>query len=240
MFQRQVLGEQTRRYDQNEARLDQSQTNLEGQLSPYISGGASAFGLISDLYGLNGGQGFGESALARFRASPDYAFTFDEGRRAMENSAAARGNLLSGNFARGITQYGQNSAMGFLDNYTKRLLGIADMGRGSALSGGQLAMSRGGGLPAFGQFASGMAGQIGSSYGNIGAAQASGIVGGANAMTGGINSGLNNYMFYNALGRNGQSSYSPNAGLPVINPGVSGGGYLGGGGEVFPGPGYYQ
>lgn len=236
-------------YNDQRSLLDQTSAGL----APYQAAGAGAMGLISDLYGLGGGAAFGEGSLARFRTSPDYAFAFDEGRRALENSAAARGGLLSGNFARGITQFGQNHATGFLDNYTKRLLGIADMGRSSVISQGQLGIPVGQLGLGMGQLGVGMGGvlssltgqvgnaygNIGSAYGNIGSAQASGIVGGANAMTGGINSGVNNYLLYNALGNRG--SYSPNVGLSSsINPGVAGGGYLGSGGEVFAGPGYYQ
>lgn len=170
--------------------------NQQGDLQPYKQAGSDALGMIGDLYGLNGGGGFGKSALDTFRRSPDYAFNFGEGARAFENSAAARGGLLGGNFARGITDYGQGTANNYLNQYTNRLMGIAGMGQGAALGGGQLA--------------SGMAGQIGQSYGNMGQAQASGVVGGANAITGAIGSGMNNYTLTNYLNR---SSYQPNRGI---------------------------
>lgn len=42
-------------------------------------------------------------------ADPSYTFRFNEGVKALQNSAAARGNLLSGNTLKGITQYGQEA-----------------------------------------------------------------------------------------------------------------------------------
>lgn len=186
-FQKQVYGQQ------------------QADLSPFKQAGTGALGMISDLYGLNGGGGFGASAMNQFRNSPDYAWNFGEGLRALQNNAAAHGSLFSGNFARAASDYGQNTANNYLNQYTNRLMGVAGMGQQAALGGGQLA--------------SGMAGQIGQSFGNQGAANASGFIGGANALTGGIGSGMNNYMLSNYLNR---SSFSPNQGIG------GGGGFYGG------------
>ena len=41
---------------------------------------------------------------------PSYMFRLDEGRKALENSAAARGGLLSGNTGKALTNYGQQAA----------------------------------------------------------------------------------------------------------------------------------
>lgn len=171
-------------------------------LAPYKQAGAGALGQLSDLYNL-GGQGGGGMNFDVFRNSPDYKFAFDEGTRARENSAAAKGGLLSGNFARDITQYGQGAASQYLVNYVNRLMGISNLGGEAALGGGRLA----------GQ----MGGQIAGAYGNLGQAQASGIVGGANA----INSAAQNYLtyssaqnYYDALKNRNQTSYQPNYGLP--------------------------
>jgi hypothetical protein len=53
--------------------------------------------------------------MEQFQQDPGYAFRMKEGLRALENTAAARGGLLSGNAMRGITRYGQNLAS---DEYT--------------------------------------------------------------------------------------------------------------------------
>lgn len=212
-FQKQAYNEQ--RDWQKQVYGDQ-----QAALSPYKQAGGAALGQISDLYGLGGGQAFGPEAMARFKNSPDYAFAFNQGQDALQNSAAARGGLLSGNFARAAEQYGQGYATNYLKNYTDRLMGIAQGGQNAALGGGQLA---GQGAGQLGQFTGQMSGQIGSSYGNMGAANASGIVGGTNAATGAIGSGVQNYLLVNAL--NNRSSYSPNQGYyggsPETNPNLN-------------------
>lgn len=68
-----------------------------------------------------------EEAMARFYRSPDYDFRFNEGVRAMDSSAAARGMLMSGAQLRGITDFGQNLAAGEYGNYINRLSGIAGL-----------------------------------------------------------------------------------------------------------------
>ena len=46
----------------------------------------------------------------KFQADPGYTFRLNEGMKALQNSAAARGGLLSGNTLKGITNYGQEAA----------------------------------------------------------------------------------------------------------------------------------
>jgi hypothetical protein len=45
--------------------------------------------------------------MEQFQEDPGYAFRMKEGLRALENTAAARGGLMSGNQMRGITRFGQ-------------------------------------------------------------------------------------------------------------------------------------
>ena len=52
-------------------------------------------------------QNFG---MEQFKQDPGYAFRMSEGMKALENSAAARGNLLSGATMKGIQRYGQDMA----------------------------------------------------------------------------------------------------------------------------------
>ena len=167
----------------------------KGNLAPWIESGRGANNLLSSFYGLNGDPALGNNALARFAESPDYKFAFSEGMRGLENSAAARGGLLSGNAMRGITEFGQGLASNNLGNYLTRISGISNQGltAANALAGNGATMGS----------------QIGGSFGNLGKAEASGYVGSANA----INGGLNNLLFYNQFANNGannlrQSSYS--------------------------------
>lgn len=200
-FQKQVYGQQQQNYNQ-----------MQEGLSPYRQAGAGAMDRITGLYGLGGGPAFGQEAINQFKNSPDYAFAFNQGQDALQNSAAARGGLLSGNFARAATQYGQGYATNWLKNYTDRLMGVAGMGQNAVMGGGQIGTGLG----------TALSGQIGSSFGNMGAANASGIVGGTNAMTGAVGSGVQNYLMLQALNK---SSYHPNEGYyggsPATNPNLN-------------------
>ena len=64
-----------------------------------------------------------------WQADPGYQFRMDEGMRALEGSAAARGGLLSGGFARAVTEYGQNMASQEYGNIFDRLATIAGYGQ---------------------------------------------------------------------------------------------------------------
>ena len=74
-------------------------------------------------------QGGDASQFAGFYASPDYQLSFNEGQKAIENGAAARGGLLSGNTAKAVTQFGQNLAANQYGNYRNTLSSIAGTGQ---------------------------------------------------------------------------------------------------------------
>lgn len=212
-FQQQVYADQQR----NQAAQRQVYDQQRGALQPYIDAGAGASGKLSTLYGL-GGNGQGGDWASFLRSSPEYQFALGEGTNALQNSAAAKGGLLSGNFARGITEFGQGLASKQIGNYISNLQNIGQTGAGAAGAlTGQSANLIGQGNQ--GQIA--QAGQIGGTMQGIGQAQASGYVGGANALTGSIGSGVQNYLLMNALankssyGGSGQPGYY--GGSPATN-----------------------
>ena len=136
--------------------------------------------------------------MEQFEASPGYGFRLKEGLRALENSAAARGGLLSGNAMRGITRYGQGLASDEFDRAFNRyqaeraarlnpLQSLAGMAQSSAntLTG------------AAGQYGQNLA-QGAATMGNI---RASGYVGQANALTGALGQGLNYYQNQQMMNR---------------------------------------
>lgn len=194
-FQQQVFADQQR----NQAEQRRVYDEQRGFLRPYIDAGTGAVGKLGQLYGL-GGQGSGDWQ-SFLQSSPEYKFALNEGTNALQNSAAAKGGLMSGNFARGITEFGQGLASNQINNYIKNLTGIGQMGAGSA---GALTGQSANLLGQGNQIQAGMSGQIGGTMQGIGQAQASGYVGGANALTGSLGSGMQNYLLYNALNR---SSY---------------------------------
>lgn len=170
-------------------------------LKPYLGLGKEAVGQLGSLMG---------GDFSNFFESPDYKFRFNEGMRGLENSAAARGGLLSGNFLRGATDFGQRAASQEYGNYFNRIMETARLGQNSAVGAGSL------GTQSAGQYGQ-TAGQIGNAYNTLGAANASGVVGAANAMTGGVQ----NYLFMNALANRPGSVYSGSS--PVATaPGAGG------------------
>lgn len=149
---------------------------------------------------------------------PGYQFRLQQGLNAYQNSAAARGKLVSGDTAKGLNDYAQNSASGEFQNVYNRALNdyttrynafnndqntqfnrfatLAGLGQTSA---GQLANVGLGTASNNANINLTSAGQIGQDVQNAGAARGSGYVGSANAITGAVNSGSNNIMQLLAL-----------------------------------------
>lgn len=191
---------------------------LQGsRATPLAAGGANQFGLTtgtlkpgytppSNLGSLVNPQlgGFG-SLMQPFNGQvteqndPGYKFRLDQGMQALQRSAAAKGDLLSGGTAKALTQYGQDYASNeyqntynrFMNNQAtryNRLASLAGVGQQAAGQIGQL-----------GQSAAGNAGnilmesgqQIGNQFMNAGNARASGYANAANAWGGAISSGTN-------------------------------------------------
>lgn len=123
------------------------------------------------------GPGYDSSQLAN---DPGYQFRMAEGQKAMERSAAARGGLASGGFAKGLARYSQGVASDEFGNRFSRLAGISGMGQGSAQS-----------LAGLGR---GYADSMSSLYGAQGNARAAGktaVYGGiANSLGSAVNLGM--------------------------------------------------
>jgi hypothetical protein len=104
--------------------------------------------------------------------SPGYQFRLDEGLRAVENSAAARGILQSGGTLKGIDRYAEGMAAGDYGDRFNRMMSIASGGQQAATSTG-----------AFGQQSAQNIGNLLTQQGN---AKASGYMGQANAWSQGL------------------------------------------------------
>lgn len=136
--------------------------------------------------------------MQQFQADPGYAFRLQEGLKALERSAAARGGLLSGATLRGVQDYGQGLASQEFTNAFNRyqaeraarlnpLQSLAGMGQSTAAT------------------IAGQAGQMGqnlaqgaATMGNI---RASGYMGTANALTNALGQGLNYYQNQQMMNR---------------------------------------
>jgi len=110
-----------------EIQQQQMATN-SANAQPFITGGQGANNLLQAFYGIGGDPALGQSALARFQQSPDYQFALKGGSDALDNSAAAKGGVLSGNQIRAQTEYGQGLASQNLQNYLKQLNAMSGQG----------------------------------------------------------------------------------------------------------------
>jgi hypothetical protein len=205
--------------------FQQQQYNRKQQnIAPWLKAGTQGINSLSQLLSTPG-QGlltpwteqFQAPTGAQAAATPGYQFALQQGQNAVQNSAAARGGLLSTGAQKTLDQYSQGLADQTYSDTYNRALGeyqqrynifqgnqSNEFNRLAALSGiGQTATSQ---LGTFGQqAASNIAGinantgaQVGNSINLGAAATASGYAGLANSINGGI-SNVNQYMLLQQL-----------------------------------------
>lgn len=133
-----------------------------------------------------------QNAFANFYQSPDYQFRLDEGNKAIERSAAAKGRALSGATVKDLINYSGNLASGEFQNYKNSLANLAGIGQTTSQN-----------LASLGQ---GYAANAGQALQNAGAARASGYLGVGNT----LNNAINNYQRMQAL--------NTGVGAPPFNP----------------------
>ncbi len=178
-------------------------------------------------------------SLQAFEASPDYQFRLNEGLKSVQNSAAARGGLFSGNALRGITDYASGLAsgeyndfvgrqenkrgqeftrrLGLLESDFKRQADVDQLGRSFADGDfNRLASLAGIGTTATAQLnniGSNTAANIGNALTAAGNARASGIEGRANAFAQGANN-IGQIAGYFYGGGRGSGVGGGNSGVP--------------------------
>jgi hypothetical protein len=103
----------------------------------------------------------------QFQTEPGYQFRFEEGQRALDRGAAARGGLLSGGYGRKAIRYGQGFASNEYANVYNRIANIAGLGQTGATTSGNAALYAGSRM---GTAASNAANA--TAYGQIGAGNA--------------------------------------------------------------------
>lgn len=69
-----------------------------------------------------------EGILKALRDTPGYQFAFEQGQRAIQNSAASRGTLLTGGTLKALERFGTGLADQTYDNAWRRYLSLADLG----------------------------------------------------------------------------------------------------------------
>ena len=201
---------------------------------PFRQGGLTAQNEIMQLLGIGGdkaaagygslGKSFGASD---FQQDPGYAFRQSEGMKALERSAAARGNLLSGSTLKGVQRFGQDLASQEYQNAFNRY----QVERSAKLNPLQSLMGSGQSAT---NVMTGATGQFGqneaSNLYNAGQARASGYIGQSNALNQALG-GITNYMvqapinkamidYYNRVPAGGGGGGASNGGYanPTFNP----------------------
>lgn len=176
-----------------------------GDLSPYNETGKAATYTLAGLYGLPGADGTVHAPdYSGFKNSPDYAFAKSEGINALDSSAAAKGNLLSGGQLKELTDYGSGLASQNYGNYVQRLMGLAQLGESAGAQTGS--------------YGANAAGNIGNAQMRAGEATASGFVGAANS----INAGIGNTLTAYNQGRGYAGTTSIGAPQDIRPPGYGG------------------
>ena len=223
-----------------QARSADKATELQKQMyeegvvrqKPFYEAGIAGQNRLMDLLGLSDrktAEGYGSAmrpfGMSDFEADPGYAFRMKEGLKGLDQQAAARGGLISGNALRGAQQYGQelgsqeyqNAFNRYQTNRTnvlnplQSLLGQAQSTANTLGSAGQ-----------------NYANNAGSAMMAAGNARASGYTGSADAWNralggaaGTVVSGLNANQMYGGGGYGAGSSNwygSPNSGYGFVGP----------------------
>jgi hypothetical protein len=141
----------------------QSQQILSQQrndLLPYTQAGYPTLQAQQDLLGLNGPDA-AATAMGNFQQSPGYQWQLQQGLRAVDAGAAAKGMLRSGATIKGEETYGQGLANQSFSDYYNRLMGISTLGENAAAGGASTANTAG-------ALAQGAGNTQASIYGNLG------------------------------------------------------------------------
>ncbi len=201
--------------------FDQTNANLE----PFRSVGSDALSVLRTVLGLppsasgpNGSPGNNpiiqnglgslvfQPTQAQLEATPGYQFDLSQGLRGVENSASAQGRGLSGAALKGAAQF----ATGLANNTLSTQQGIFQSNLGNILGPIQSLASLGENAAAqTGTIGQQSSASIGQSLTGAGNALASGQVGSAAALAGGLGSisgGAQNFALINALSGNNSNN----------------------------------
>ena len=160
-------------------------------MAPWLEAGKEALGTLGDKIAAGPGD---------FETSPGYEFRKAEGEKAVERSAAAKGGLFSGAEGKALTKFGQDYATNDYDNFLARyyqslnpLQSMAGVGQTTASKASDQAATLGTNV---GRTTTTAGNTIAQTQLAAGEAKASGAINTSNAITGNLNSGINNFLMY--------------------------------------------
>lgn len=138
-------------YDQGIGVQREMFNTARGDLAPWRSFGESFIPNLRDM------KQFRAPSMDDVKSRPGYQFRMDQGTRALDNSAIAKGGLLSGNHLRDVMSFGQDygsseydkeysRAQGEYQNELARLMQFANLGYGAAGGSAGVAQNTGNSL----------------------------------------------------------------------------------------------
>lgn len=107
---------------QQPAEIQAAQQAAAGYLDPFYQAGTAGLGQLQQL-------AMGQGVPEFLATNPAYQFRQQEAQKALERSAAARGGLLSGQFAKALQERSQGLASEEFGNAFNRLSGVVGMGQ---------------------------------------------------------------------------------------------------------------
>jgi len=107
---------------QQPAEIQAAQQAASGYLNPFYQAGTAGLGQLQQL-------AMGQGVPEFLATNPAYQFRQQEAQKALERSAAARGGLLSGQFAKALQERSQGLASEEFGNAFNRLSGVVGMGQ---------------------------------------------------------------------------------------------------------------
>jgi hypothetical protein len=106
---------------------NQNYGNASSNLGSTVGQTGDAASAISALLG-NGGTAAQQAGFNNYKNSSGYNFALQQGENAITGSAAAKGLLNSGSTLKALSNYGQNTANNFLQQYIQNQSGLAGLG----------------------------------------------------------------------------------------------------------------
>lgn len=196
---------QTRATRESIAAQQSSEDRALALQRPFFNAGYAANAALLDLTGVDRSKlGPGEgvepgspgdlSSYAKydFKQDPGYEFRMQEGIKALDRSAAARGSLNSGAQLRRLTRYGQDYASAEYQNVYNRIAQIAGFGRGASSESAGIVVNTGQ--------------NIGGALINAGEVRASGFLASGNAIANALGQGAKAFGFFGRRGGGGSGS----------------------------------
>lgn len=172
-----IAGQQQANAAKKSARLQAAAAQqARADLQPFRETGVNALTDLSTLLGLGGTPEAQTNALNALTASPGFRFRLGQGVNALDQSAVARGGLLSGNQLKAVNEFGQGLASQEFANRFNQLSALANQGQSAAVGQGGISQTG--------------ASRQGDALRAAGGARAVGTMGFGNALAGLLGSGL--------------------------------------------------